>query len=249
MTRRWTQEEIAIVVRLTRKQATADKIAQRLERSYDSIIYMRRRLHRQGRITLVSHGNRTWTREENSRLEELLEAGYGYEEIGRRLHRPTIGVYQQAVARSMTITCTGTTLGVKECARLVGVTERVIAFWMHQGWLPAINATPNKRYAYWRITHEALEQFLQQPDCFMAWDAERITDPILRAWAIQIRSRHPHWLTTAEVGSRLFLAQNSVLHRIVRGELPATQYRRRWYVRECDIETFVIPSEAPRKAA
>lgn len=194
----------------------------------------------------MTRHNKHWTASEHARLEQMLDEGYGYEAIARRLGRTFDSVRSKAQRRGVSFGLTVWPMSAYRCALLMGVDHKRLARWIRDGWLAARRARTEGRPG-WRITWEAFDAFLSNPDYFMAWDARHIQDSDLRAWAMELRAGHARWLTLEEVGKRIGISVEPIRQRILGGRLPAVKRRQAWYVRETDIAPAGAHPAHPRQ--
>lgn len=180
---------------------------------------------------------------EIDRMCELLEAGYGYAEIGRILGRSAWSIEYKL--KRMRYRRIHTTLSAQAVGRLLGkACHKSIATWIRRGILPAHNASPIPTRAAHRIRMEDLLVFLEDRRYWMAWDANAITDLALREWAQELR-QVGRWLTPPEVAERCHVAMQTVNTWIRRGQLPARRYGN-WWVWDGDLVGFVPPCDNPK---
>lgn len=131
-------------------------------------------------------------------------------------------------------------------AQLLGVgCSKTVARWVELGWLTARRGERvgrQGRVLY--ISRSAIERFLDDPRGWPAWRPERIQDEGLRLWTLELRSQA--LLTTGQVGERLGIGHSAVHSYISRGLLPAQRYGN-WWVRESDLEGFVLPCNRSKR--
>lgn len=189
---------------------------------------------------------RPWTGEERDRLFELINCGYGYNAIAKKLRRSRNSVIIELKRRRYHRVTTGpATWSAHDVARLLGLScSKIVSGWIRRKWLKARNAGRKDR-PLWRISPADLYSCLEQPQTWMAWEVENITDPAIRAWAEELRQGQPRWLTEGEVAARYHVTPKAVYQWILWGFLPAVRYDNH-YIRESDLEGFVPPCERPR---
>lgn len=186
-----------------------------------------------------------WLPAEDDRLIALLDEGTSYDRIAWLLRRSGTSVRLRAKRLRHRLTRTPATMSAREVARLLGVRcSKTVTDWIARGWLPARNGGELDR-PLWRVPREAVEAFVDNPDYWMAWAPERVTDPELRRWAIQIRAGQPRWLTPGEVAQRYQVARKVVTDWVGRGELPTTRYGNHW-IHEEDLIDWRPPYARPR---
>lgn len=224
--------------------------AERLGRSYGTIIYARSALLRRGLITRRDGAPvtyRRWTREEDHLLEALLSQGSNYKQIGKRMDRPIDSVATRAYKRGLSKMGDGGTYSACGVARLLGVScPKTVLLWIQLGWLKAANISDGT-VPHWRIELEAVWNFLENEQTWMAWAPERIADADLRSWAVELRGNGPRWISAGEAKKRLHVHQAALCSYARRGLLKAVKYMNWWYD-EADLAKFRIPSERERAA-
>lgn len=203
---------------------------------------------RNERTLQQSHLRRDWFPEEVDRLIQMIEQGYGYAAIARRLKRTPVAVVIKCKRlRCGRITTTLNTLSARDVADLLGKgCGKSATYWIGRGMLPARNAG-TKRRPLWRVQWDDLLLFLEKREHWMAWEPERITDPLLREWALDLRAGPHRWLTPGEVGKQLGVGYGAVNDWIHKGLLAATRYAN-WWVWSGDLEGFTIPGDRPHNS-
>lgn len=187
-----------------------------------------------------------WTSEERDELRALIERGYSYATIARELGRTRPAVVKQVKDIGYTHPRAGATLPLGQVAQLLGVgSGHTIQLWVTYYGLPARRSgTPTK--PIYRVAREDLIAWLERPEHWMKYDPKRVTDQVLRAHLQRIRPGGPYWLTTAEVGRRLYVNHTSVARWIAQGDLPAVRYGN-WWVCIVDLRTFTPPYNQRRR--
>lgn len=222
--------------------------ARRLGRPATNLQQTYRRYVREGLVPKRERAPwRPWTNEERYELFDLVDRGYSYDAIARKLKRSRNAILIEISRRHYHhITTTPATWSAQAVARLLGLgCSKTISYWIRRGWLKARNAGQKER-PLWRITPINLYAFLENHDTWMAWEVEQITDPAIREWAQELRQGQSRWLTTGEVAKRYSVGHKTVNVWIHRGHLPATRYDNH-YIRESDLEGWVPPCERPRQ--
>jgi hypothetical protein len=106
-------------------------------------------------------------------------------------------------------------------ARLLGLAHITVCKWIRQGIIPA---RPDRRFRGlsrgWNVAMEDLDRFIRDPRHWPRWCPEGMTDPALRAYAIEVR-RGTRYLTTRDVAARLHVDKATVVGWHRRGKLPA----------------------------
>jgi len=188
-----------------------------------------------------------WTPDERWQIEDLLHQGYTYEQIAARLKRPVMGVKLKLHRRKLSYRRVQGVYSCQGVAKLLGMLHsHTIAGWIARGWLKA-RQTKHVYKARWRINEWDLLQMLERRDTWMAWDAERITEPGLRAWAIELRQAG-RWVMTSEVARRFHVSIDSVNAWARQGLLQTVKYNSYHWIWEADLNTFVPPYDRPRGA-
>lgn len=186
---------------------------------------------------------RSWTSQERNTLFELIDRGYSYDAIARKLNRSRNSILVEIKRRHYHhITTTPATWSARDVARALGLgCSKTVSRWIRWGWLKARNAGTKQR-PLWRITPIDLYACLEKPNTWMAWEIERITDPVLREWAQELREDQPRWLSTGEIAARYSVGPKTVYQWISKGWLPAVRYDNH-YIRESDLVGWVPPCE------
>jgi hypothetical protein len=188
---------------------------------------------------------RVWTPERLFALDELIRLGRTDVQIGRAL-----GVTAEAVniarkkgglpCRSLVL------LSARTVAERLGVgCEKTIPRWIARGWLRGSRGQRRGPNRQWYLTEEALWDFVANPAAWHAWDAARITDADLRAYAVDVRGGE-RWLTPGEVADQCFVTVAAVNTWVRAGIIPARRYGN-WRIRESDLVGFVPPNQRERR--
>lgn len=172
---------------------------------------------------------------------EMLEAGMTDPEIGEHFGvtkgaikhvrdrfgmRPTSRIHYSAI----------------RVAELLGVTHSIVIAWIDEGLLHAERGVQRWTRHQWRISFMDIVEFLENPDNDHLWEP----DAVDRLFSQQAERRATvRFLTLDEVGQRYGRASTTAWYWIQRGMLPAVK-RRRWLVRESDLEGFVPPEQRKR---
>lgn len=221
--------------------------AARLGIKHTTYVGVRQRLVRAGLI--AARGRKRgpeWTDAEKDKLICLVEAGYGYDTIARRLKRTRTAVILKAKRLGVRVTTTPATLAARDVAALLGKgCSKSVSGWITHGWLKARNAgTPQK--PLWRIDWEALTDFLANPAYWSTWEPARITDACLREWAQELRANEPRLLTQQEVARRYHVTTEAVAQWLDKGWMPFVRAgRQNRLIPETALAGWVIPSERP----
>jgi excisionase family DNA binding protein len=176
-----------------------------------------------------------WTRDERSTLDAMLAEGRPYHEIAEAVGRSFQGVASQCHLSGIRQRTTTSNLSGTQVMRLFGLTAKAtLNRWIARGWLTPTSAR------FYRFPIEQMHALIANGDTWMAWDAAKISDPDLRAWALDLRREGPRWLTTREAAQRLHVVERTVWEWIQRGYLPAVRYGIHW-VRDDQFVGFVPP--------
>jgi GcrA cell cycle regulator len=189
-----------------------------------------------------------WTREQLDTLSALIADGTDYTTIAQRLGRSRDAVITTLKRLGMArVTTAGNALTALGVARVLGLpSSKTVAGWIARGWLRATNAGTATR-AIHRVQWTELERFMADDQCWMAWDPATIPDAALREWATELRVGRPRWLSVGAVCDRYHVDRRTVNAWIVRLRvLPAVRYGN-WWIRESDLDGWVLPSERPQR--
>lgn len=189
---------------------------------------------------------RAWSDEEKAILRECVARGDSIRQIARRLGRSPNAVKVKLHRFDCRRREQVTVLTARGVATVLGVKcSKTVARWIEEGSLGATNGGTPER-PIWRVTWDALLDFLRRRNRWMAWAPERITDESLRIWAAQLRAGQPRWLTPGEVAERYHVAPTVPNSWIAKGELPATRYGN-WWIWEEHLAGWTPPGERPRQ--
>lgn len=204
---------------------------------------------------MTAHG-KEWTEEEHQRLIDLISDGLPTQYIARVMKRSMLSVYSRLWSTNTSIRDIRSDIfqvrTPHETGRLFQVSYSVVLRWINQGFLKAKRYEGRKKKekpkGYHRlITDLDLEEFLHCSEAWPSWDPGKITDPEWRDIAQEIRDTAGwHWLTVAEIAKIYHVSENTVCEWIYTEKFPAQRLpgkRLRWYVKNTDLEGFILPSE------
>ncbi len=231
----WSQEGIGLAEQ-----------ARRLGRPVTNLQATYRRYVRAGLIPKRERAPwRPWSSTERDQLHALIDGGYGYDAIARKLKRSRNAIVVETKRRYHRVTTTPATWSAHDVARLLGLgCSKTVSRWISRGWLKARNAGQEDR-PLWRVSLPDLWAFMENDQTWMAWEVERITDAALREWAQELRQGKPRWLSEGDVAARYHVTTAAVAQWIYKGWLPAVRYGNHW-IRESELECWVPPCERPK---
>ena len=185
---------------------------------------------------------RPWTLAERDKLAELIDKGYGYAEVARKMRRSVYSVQVQAKRQRCRLLHSQAVMTARQVADLLGLgCSKIVARWVQHCGLRARQSGPHRR-GLWRIAWEDLTAWMARPETWMAWRPERIADLALREWAAEIRSDGPRWIAQTTVAARYQVSVKTVWSWIAKGWIVATKYGRgNWWVDARCLDTFVPP--------
>lgn len=182
-----------------------------------------------------------WTERDLFQLEDLLARGFSDAAIARRLGC-TVTALNLARRRHGIRSRSQLLLSAREIANRLGIPcSKTVAHWIAQGWLDGKRGAPRGGNRQWQIREESLWSFMEHPDHWHRWQPERIRDPYLREWAIDVRAG-VRFLTPGQVAWRFCVTHNAVNVWIRSGLLPAVR-NGNWLIRESDIAGFTPPGQ------
>lgn len=192
--------------------------------------------------TPTSPARRPWTPLERDRLAQLIDEGYGYAEVARKLKRSVCSVQLQAKRQRCRLLHSQAVMTARQVADLLGLgCSKIVARWVQHCGLRARQSGPHRR-GLWRIAWEDLTAWMARPETWMAWRPERIADLALREWAAEIRVDGPRWIAQTAVAARYQVSVKTVWSWIDKGWIVATKYGRgNWWVDARCLDTFVPP--------
>jgi hypothetical protein len=227
----WTPGELDRLRLLWRDRVPIADVAAALERSPAAV---------QTRARMVGLPSRrlSWSRAEEFRLLELLEAHHPYADIARILGRTEQAVRDRCAQHLGAAMTRANGRSVSATARLLGVESKTVAWWTREGWLRATAPITRLGRGQLRLVEEDdLMAFLGDEAHWHLWEPARITDIALRDWATEQR-RGLTFLTARQAGQVLGLSHHRVNQLINRGRLravrrggPGAAVRRRATVR------------------
>lgn len=150
--------------------------------------------------------------------------------------RNAILYHYGTLERPYRYTCSGV-------ARLLGLPSNALPRrWAEEGDLPVTPGKSHRTTAYadlW-VTRADLMLFLLRRDKWMRWHPQRITDPALRAYATDLRSKVSwRWLQAhAEAVPILLVTRTSIEEWLREGLLPGVKEGGEWFIRSDHAETL-----------
>jgi len=181
-----------------------------------------------------------WTPDRLLALEELLARGLTDDAIAVRLGKTVNAV---CLARKRHgIPCRRKLISTQRgISRLMGVScQKTVACWIKRGWLRSRRGARIGRHFERYVSREQLLTFLENPAHWHVWRPGLITEPSLRAWALDMRT--VRYLCSGEVGRLLSVHHSTVNTWIGKGLLPAQRWGN-WWIRESDLAGFIPPGE------
>ena len=186
--------------------------------------------------------DRYWKRAEVDELKRLIDEGYSYDRIAKRLKRSRAAVVIKCRKLNYRLLHTRSALTAREAQRLLGLSDsKIVTRWITGYGLKARNGGDPQR-PLWRIQWLDLMEWLEDPHHWMAYDPAKVTEATLREHLVEIRQGQPRWLTVGEVARRYCVSLGAVQQWREKGLLPMVRYGN-WWARESDLAGFVIPSE------
>lgn len=182
---------------------------------------------------------RVWTRERRFTLQNLIEQGLPDPAIARRLHTTTDAVH--LARKRYGIPCRrASTMTARAVAALLGVgCAKSITRWVDRGYLRGKRGWRQGSHPVLMIDEADLLAFLEDVAHWQRWSPDRITDPLLREWAQEMRG-NVRFLTLSEVADRYYVQPATVHSWIEKGYLPAVRNGNH-LVRESDLASFTLP--------
>lgn len=241
----WNAEDDEQVAALSNRFVPVSEIAKRLGKTYKQVVTRRRKLRRDGRIKRLHRAKgMEWTLEDDFRLRALVDDGVSYGLIASRLRRTRNAVIIRLKRLGVSRRRDRLQMTAGEAAKTMGVgCAKTIVSWIERGWLNGHRIT-NRSGSTWRVDPLDLWSFVEVREAHMAWHPEQITDQELRAYAREIRSSAPTWLTPGETAARLGVERRTVNTYIHRGLLVAVRYGN-WFIPDVALDGFVLPCNAP----
>jgi hypothetical protein len=224
---------------------TVAEQAARLGLKRTTLAGIRARLIRAGLLIPRGRGpGNAWSWDEELKLIDLVEQGYGYDALAKRMQRTRTAIVLKCKRLGVRVTTTLATLSARDVALLLGKgCAKSVVRWIHLGWLKGRNAGGAGHKALWRVQWDDLTAFMANHNTWMAWDAERVTDPALREWALELRqAAGGEWLTIGQVATRFCVDHAAVNQWVHKGFLPAVDYGN-WWFWSADIEGWLPPCE------
>ncbi len=245
----WSLVDDQQLIRWTRECVPVGEIAERLGKSYSAVVTRRMRLKREGRIKRLGYaGHRQWTPAEAIELKTLWQEGKSYRQLAKHFNRTETAIILKLKRLGISRRRERKTLTCRDIADIMGLgCAKTVVTWVERGWIKPL-PTGRKRTYNWRFDELALWSFVENPEAFVAWKPERITDPDLQAHALEHRAKHPRWLSIGEVAKRYHVLHMAVNDWVNSGLFPfeALVKYPNWWIREDVLTGFVPPCERPR---
>lgn len=243
-----------------------------LNRTYPFVKWRRCRLVKAGLVSPETRkANRHWTEAERHEAEAMISEGMPLPAIAAKLgrHAPKKNRKGRRKGSQTAVWChlnrRGTRateilnanplrpLSASEVARLMGHSYfyRATLHALIDAGVLTVKRHPRKKWQPLLIDMTTFADFLANRRYWMAWDAERITDPDWRDEALRLRAEADGcWVAMADWCKEHHYSSITSWFWVHNGLLPsAVQWRRRWYVWSTELATFVPPSEQPKTRA
>lgn len=200
---------------------------------------------RAGQLGVRRRKEPPWSPEDLALLDELIAEGKTDQAIGKRLGRSAVAVNLKR-KRAGIAPRTQQVLSAIEIARRLGIPcAKTVAWWAREGWLKGRRGQRRGNNRQLFVLEDALIAFLENERYWHLWDPERVRDPLLREWALDMR-RGVRFLSPSEVAARFCVQHSTVNDWIHRGLLSAVR-RGNWLVREDTLRGFTPPSERSKR--
>jgi len=188
---------------------------------------------------------RYWKAREVDQLITLIDEGHNYAIIAKRLKRSRNAVIIKAKRLRYRLLGSRAALTATQAQVLLGLScSKIISRWITHYGLTACNGR-TACSPLWRIQWLDLMAWLEDPAHWMAYDPAAVTERALREHLTEIRQGQPRWIAAGDVARRYHVSISTVAQWRDKGLLPMTRYGNYW-VRESDLDDFVIPSARSR---
>jgi hypothetical protein len=245
----FTPEEDAHLI-ATYSTHTAREQAAHLERNYESVVQRRARLVAAGRIDPRTRAYMPrWTAQDDQEVIDMVETGKHPREVARKLGRTETAVKIRAKRHLGGMTWLKNAwyapMSARDVARVFGLScSKRVVIWVERDWLKA-RKQGRKQAGTWRVSQDAILDFLACREGWMSWEPEHITDPDIRAEALRLRAEADgHWVRLTQWACRRGYAKSTPDNWIEKGLLSGIKWGV-WYVWSADLEAFVPPGELP----
>jgi hypothetical protein len=178
----------------------------------------------------------------------MLKEGYTIVEIANDLKRTPDAVSLKRKRLSLpSASASSMAVSGRKVARMFGAgCEKTVTWWIEQGHLNAARI-PGGPTGKWRISLEAIYDFVGNSDTWSLWEVERVTDRDLRTYAEELRG-HDWLLLQSEVAERYHVQTQTVRRWTECGYLPFVQRGRgNRMIPSSALVGFVVPSERDRR--
>jgi hypothetical protein len=244
----------------TYKYLNVQQQAVHLQCSYHRVMYIRRLLSRKKSIPLRT--KRRWTYEEEREMVDALRHGHSIAKVAHMMQRPINAITHCAlryggirVIRSGP-EATERLLAVRtesEVARLFGISRDRVHRWIKYGYLRynrrsyvAKERNGIQRKYHYRITDEAVMDFIGMRDYWMLWNPEKLQDSDWQSYANERRNEEPgFWISAVRFARERNYHPYTGQKWVEDGILPAVKVNGLWWVWSEDeaVKNFVPPLE------
>lgn len=184
---------------------------------------------------------RFWSRQRLWKLASFLEDGLTDAQIAKKLGT-TANAVNLARKRHGIPSRTELLLSAREAAKLLGFGCPKKVVWLIE--IGAIQGRLGQRRGanrQWYVTRDAILTYLEHEPTWPTYDPAKITDPVMRDWATEIRNG-VRYLSLTEVAERTFVEPPTVHQWIKKGYLRAERIGRgNHVVREDALADFKRP--------
>jgi len=188
-----------------------------------------------------------WTPEDVAVMEAMFEEGATETAVAKKLGR-SVDAVRVRRKREGVPSRTATTLNARKVAQMLGLScaKQVVRF-RDLGYLRGRQVGRRGNNKQWLFQEDGVLAFMQDPRGWPGWKPERIPDPVLREWALELRKGEERTLSQAEVAELFHVDRDSVAAWLYRGHLPFVQFgRSNRRVPASALRGFVPPCDRPK---
>jgi hypothetical protein len=196
---------------------------------------------------------RAWTPEEDARLVEMAQQGALAWQIARELDRSVTSIRLRCKRQHGSLCALRAywyaPLSARQTATLFGFAAvNTVTRWIDNGWIEArcVYTSPKRRgprNKEFRISQDAILDFIGKREHWMRWKPERITDPHIRDEALRLRAEaNGHWIRMSDWAEERGYTNDAAQRWIRLGYLTGVRLNA-WYVWSEDLVAFTPPSE------
>lgn len=199
---------------------------------------------------------RRWTEDDRALFDLMTQQGYGALDIARKLKCDVTRIYNYSSGGKLIAArnqAGARVRSMEDIRRLFGVNKMSPTYWRQRGWL---KARRNRAYSHrigkaerpqYLVSEDALMDFIQTRESWVAWECATMTDVTWRAYAEDVRrAAGGRWLTTKDMAARFGYDEKTPpewRRRGILGGVALVKYGSALFFWSADVDQWTPPME------